>query len=511
MFPLPRKLLALYLIASTTFTPLAPVFAAATPTTTNSHQQLPELGSAATSQQKTASASRATQTPEWMLHAATDQDLGPSALRNRAQGIEQAVAQGASMLSHAASDAAEQWFTRRHITAELALKSDQHGIHGGSLDMLVPFYQAGKDLLFTQVGIRRSNSYTENYRNTLNLGLGYRRNFAGWLLGANSFYDRDTTAKDGRLGAGVEAWTDYLKLSANSYLPLSGWKTTPERAGYQERAARGWDVRAEGYLPSYPQLGGKLIYEQYYGKGVSLFSANDRQENPRALTLGMIYNPIPLIGLGINHRIGQGGLADTSANLTLSYRLGESMAKQLSSSSMKARYLLENMRYDLVARNNEIVLNNRARAEQMRLPKEISGAEGHSVQFSLSSSVALQSLNWVGSAAAFALPYDGSGTATLHMPNYVSGLTNTYGLQAVGIDKNGRTVTSNLMTVSVHAVDFSISAQPAAILANGLSTTTCAPRSSPAKAKRWAPVCRSTGPPRPVSWPALPLLPMQTV
>ncbi|WP_205523293.1 inverse autotransporter beta domain-containing protein, partial [Pseudomonas viridiflava] len=123
---------------------------------------------------------------------------------------------------------------------------------------------------------------------------------------------------------GVEAWTDFLKLSANSYQRLSNWKSSPDRADYEERAARGWDVRAEGYLPAYPQLGGQMIFEKYYGDEVSLFSANDRQKNPHAMTLGAIYNPVPLLSLGANHRIGQDGRADSAANLTFNYRLGES-------------------------------------------------------------------------------------------------------------------------------------------------------------------------------------------
>lgn len=39
---------------------------------------------------------------------------------------------------------------------------------------------------------------------------------------------------------------------------------------YDERPANGYDVRAEAYLPGYPQLGGKLMYEHYQGKNVAL-------------------------------------------------------------------------------------------------------------------------------------------------------------------------------------------------------------------------------------------------
>lgn len=122
--------------------------------------------------------------------------------------------------------------------------------------MLVPFYNASHSLAFVQGGIRRLDTTSDDYRNTVNVGVGYRQDVGHWMVGANSFYDRDLTGKNDRLGLGVEAWTDFLKLSANSYSPLSSWKASPDKSNYLERAAKGWDVRAEGYLPTYPQLGG---------------------------------------------------------------------------------------------------------------------------------------------------------------------------------------------------------------------------------------------------------------
>ncbi|MDE9590857.1 inverse autotransporter beta domain-containing protein, partial [Xenorhabdus bovienii] len=94
---------------------------------------------------------------------------------------------------------------------------------------------------------------------------------------------------------GVEYWRDYLKLSANSYFRLSGWKDSPDFEDYQERPANGWDIRAEGYLPQYPQLGAKLAYEQYYGDQVALFGKENRQSQPHAFTAGLTYTPVPLI------------------------------------------------------------------------------------------------------------------------------------------------------------------------------------------------------------------------
>ncbi|MHA3944201.1 inverse autotransporter beta domain-containing protein, partial [Salmonella enterica subsp. enterica serovar Infantis] len=42
----------------------------------------------------------------------------------------------------------------------------------------------------------------------------------------------------------------------------SDWKDSEDFDFYEERPARGWDIRMESWLPFYPQLGAKLVYEQ---------------------------------------------------------------------------------------------------------------------------------------------------------------------------------------------------------------------------------------------------------
>ncbi|WP_380184896.1 inverse autotransporter beta domain-containing protein, partial [Kalamiella sp. sgz302252] len=131
-------------------------------------------------------------------------------------------------------------------------------------DMLVPVYETDSSLFFTQLGGR-----TNQERNTLNLGLGYRWYPGDWLLGVNAFYDYDLTGKNKRFGIGAEAWRDYLKLSANGYIRGTDWHQSPLKSmeDYDERPANGFDLRVNAYLPSWPQLGGSLKYEQYFGKG----------------------------------------------------------------------------------------------------------------------------------------------------------------------------------------------------------------------------------------------------
>ncbi|MCV5348791.1 inverse autotransporter beta domain-containing protein, partial [Escherichia coli] len=98
----------------------------------------------------------------------------------------------------------------------------------------------------------------------------------------------------------------------NAYIGLTGWRSAPELDNdYEARPANGWDLRAEGWLPAWPQLGGKLVYEQYYGDEVALFDKNDRQSNPHAITADLNYTPFPLLTLSAEQRQGKQGENDT--------------------------------------------------------------------------------------------------------------------------------------------------------------------------------------------------------
>ncbi|MCW7136047.1 inverse autotransporter beta domain-containing protein [Escherichia coli] len=72
------------------------------------------------------------------------------------------------------------------------------------------------------------------------------------------FFDHDLSRYHSRAGLGAEYWRDYLKLSSNAYIGLTGWRSAPELDNdFEARPANGWDLRAEGWLPAWPQLGGK--------------------------------------------------------------------------------------------------------------------------------------------------------------------------------------------------------------------------------------------------------------
>lgn len=155
-----------------------------------------------------------------------------------------------------ASSSAQQWLSQ-FGTARVQLNVDDNGNWDDSaIDFLAPLYDNKKSMLFTQLGIRAPDG-----RVTGNLGMGVRTFYLeNWMFGGNVFFDDDFTGKNRRVGVGAEAWTDNLKLSANTYVGTTDWHSSRDFDDYYEKPADGYDVRAEGYLPAYPQLGAKLMY-----------------------------------------------------------------------------------------------------------------------------------------------------------------------------------------------------------------------------------------------------------
>ncbi|HBM9259786.1 TPA: intimin-like inverse autotransporter SinH [Citrobacter freundii] len=227
-------------------------------------------------------------------------------------------------------------------------------LDGSSLDYFVPLYDNQNTLIFSQISAQRKEGRTIG-----NIGFGLRQNVEDWLLGGNAFYDYDFTRGHRRLGLGTEAWTDYLKLSGNYYHPLSDWKESEDFEFYEERPARGWDIRAESWLPFYPQIGGKLVYEQYYGDEVALFGTDNLQKNPHAVTVGLNYTPVPIVTLGADYKAGTGDNADLSINATVNYQLGTPLTAQLDPENVKVQRSLMGSRHDFVERNNFIILEYR--------------------------------------------------------------------------------------------------------------------------------------------------------
>ncbi|EFD1598630.1 inverse autotransporter adhesin-like protein YeeJ, partial [Escherichia coli] len=230
-----------------------------------------------------------------------------------------------------------------------------------------------------------------------NNGLGWRHFTPTWMSGINFFFDHDLSRYHSRAGIGAEYWRDYLKLSSNGYLRLTNWRSAPELDNdYEARPANGWDVRAEGWLPAWPYLGGKLVYEQYYGDEVALFDKDDRQSNPHAITAGLNYTPFPLMTFSAEQRQGKQGENDTRFAVDFTWQPGSAMQKQLDPNEVAARRSLAGSRYDLVDRNNNIVLEYRKKElVRLTLTDPVTGKSGEvkSLVSSLQTKYALKGYN----------------------------------------------------------------------------------------------------------------------
>ena len=275
---------------------------------------------------------------------------------------EQAASMARGWVASSASAQATDWLSRWG-TARVSLGVDEDfSLKSSSFEFLHPWYETPDNLVFSQHTLHRTDDRTQT-----NHGIGWRYFTPSWMSGVNMFIDHDLTRYHTRTGMGVEYWRDYLKLSGNGYLRLSNWRSAPELDNdYEARPANGWDLRAEGWLPAWPQLGGKVVYEQYYGDEVALFGKDERQNDPHAITAGLSYTPVPLISFSAEQRQGKQGENDTRIGMELTLQPGHSLQKQLDPAEVAARRSLAGSRYDLVDRNNNIVLEYRKK-ELVRL------------------------------------------------------------------------------------------------------------------------------------------------
>ncbi|AST67380.1 hypothetical protein BFG07_00895 [Kosakonia cowanii] len=182
------------------------------------------------------------------------------------------------------------------------------------------------------------------------------------MLGVNTFYDDDYTGHNQRIGLGGEAWTDYLKFAINGYKRQTSWHQSPLHAmeDYDERPANGFDLRANAWLPSLPNVGGSLEFDKYFGKGVSLSdstSPDSLKNNPQIFKMGVNYTPFPLLTLSAKRSIGDSH--DTELQLDFNYRFGVPIWQQIRSDSVSLMRSLTGSRYDLVDRNYDIVMQYR--------------------------------------------------------------------------------------------------------------------------------------------------------
>ena len=102
---------------------------------------------------------------------------------------------------------------------------------------------------FTQFSLM--NQEIQGGRLLGNLGFGYRKlsDDKNFMFGANTFYDRDLTEGQSRLGLGIEAKGSILDFTANNYQKISNSKVVN---GTREQVLSGWDYNLSSQIPRAP-------------------------------------------------------------------------------------------------------------------------------------------------------------------------------------------------------------------------------------------------------------------
>ncbi|WP_162821847.1 inverse autotransporter IatD [Escherichia coli] len=412
--------------------------------------------------------------------ASTSQRVG--SLLSQDMNSEQASGMARGWASSEASGAMTDWLNN-FGTAKISLGVDEDfSLKNSQFDFLHPWYDTPDYLLFSQHTLHRTDDRTQ-----INTGLGWRHFTSSWMSGINLFFDHDLSRYHSRAGLGAEYWRDYLKLSSNAYIGLTGWRSAPELDNdFEARPANGWDLRAEGWLPAWPQLGGKLVYEQYYGDEVALFDKNDRQSNPHAITAGLNYTPFPLLTLSAEQRQGKQGENDTRFAVDLTWQPSSSMQKQLNSDEVAGRRSLAGSRYDLIDRNNNIVLEYRKK-ELIRLslldPVKGKSGEIKPLVSSLQTKYALKGYNIEAAAleAAGGKVSTSGKDITVTLPGYRFTNTpetdNTWSIDVTAEDVKGNLSRHEQSMVVIQAPTLSqkdslLSVNPLTVAADKKSTTT---------------------------------------
>ena len=412
--------------------------------------------------------------------ASTSQRVGT--LLSQDMNSEQASGMARGWASSEASGAMTDWLNN-FGTAKISLGVDEDfSLKNSQFDFLHPWYDTPDYLLFSQHTLHRTDDRTQ-----INTGLGWRHFTSSWMSGINLFFDHDLSRYHSRAGLGAEYWRDYLKLSSNAYIGLTGWRSAPELDNdFEARPANGWDLRAEGWLPAWPQLGGKLVYEQYYGDEVALFDNNDRQSNPHAITAGLNYTPFPLLTLSAEQRQGKQGENDTRFAVDLTWQPSSSMQKQLNPDEVAGRRSLAGSRYDLIDRNNNIVLEYRKK-ELIRLslldPVKGKSGEIKPLVSSLQTKYALKGYNIEAAAleAAGGKVSTSGKDITVTLPGYRFTNTpetdNTWSIDVTAEDVKGNLSRHEQSMVVIQAPTLSqkdslLSVNPLTVAADKKSTTT---------------------------------------
>jgi len=201
--------------------------------------------------------------------------------------------------------------------------------------------------LFNQININRFDD-----RNTVNLGLGYRRLNADetWMTGFNVFYDHELSDNHKRNGAGFELVSSALELRANQYNGTTGY--IKDKSGTDSKALDGNDMSLKVALPYLPGM--KFGYTSTTWKGID--GMKDRKSQKYSLG-GNLSDNLTLNYVRTDYK--DAATKDTdSINLKYTWNFGQKSTKPKLFDLSSTAYKLEKLgdeRYGLVQRENRII------------------------------------------------------------------------------------------------------------------------------------------------------------
>ncbi|TMV37186.1 inverse autotransporter invasin YchO, partial [Salmonella enterica subsp. enterica serovar Kentucky] len=247
------------------------------------------------------------------------------------------------------------------------------------------------------------------------------------------------------------------RLSANYYQPFADWQT--HTATLEQRMARGYDINAQMRLPFYQHINTSVSLEQYFGDSVDLFDSGTGYHNPVALKLGLNYTPVPLLTMTAQHKQGESGVSQNNLGLTLNYRFGVPLKKQLAASEVAQSQSLRGSRYDTPQRNSLPTMEYRQRKTLTVFlatpPWDLTPGETVALKLQVRSVHGIRHLSWQGDTQALSLTA-GTDTRstegwTIIMPawDHREGAANRWRLSVVIEDEKGQRVSSNEITLAL--------------------------------------------------------------
>lgn len=329
--------------------------------------------------------------------------------------------------------------------SDLSLNVDMSGNFTGTTgSLLTPVYDNEQMLTYSELVLNQAKSGTVG-----SAGLGQRWGSNDWIFGYNAFVDQLFDHNQQRASFGSELWSDYLRLSANYYLPLSGWRQNT--ANTMQQLAHGYDITSQGYLPFYQQLGVTLSWQQYLGDNIDLLSNGSPIRNAYSVAVGLTYTPVPLVTVSATHQDGSGRQSQEKIGLNLNYKFGQSLQQQLSPNLVADAHSLLGSRSDKVTRSFTPVMSyEHQKGLSVFLaspPWQLSPGDSVTLVVQASSTRHVQQIIWHGDTQVLSLTPPSDNTSlqgwSIIMPSWNTGpdATNQYRL-SVTVDDGSQQATS---------------------------------------------------------------------